>query len=122
MYGKLQLNVQPLCRNDIFSLVKESKRLCFTNEGTINYTMLKNSYSVIAYPVGYHIDIFKENNPSFENKSVSFNQNVVCLVMEKEEVVQVEEIMYGHYWIGEDPMVTNNVIFMIAIMDHMLKD
>ena len=75
MYGKLQLHVQPLCRKDIFSLVKESEQLCFINEGTINYIMLKNSYSVVAYPVGYHIDTFKENKPSFENK--------ICFIQSK---------------------------------------
>ena len=65
IYGKLELNVQPLCRKYTFSLVKESEQLCFTNEGTINYIMLQNSYLVVVYPVGYHIDTFKENKPSF---------------------------------------------------------
>ena len=37
--------------------------------------MLKNSYSVVAYPVGYHIDTFKENKPCFENK--------ICFIQSK---------------------------------------
>ena len=41
IYGRLQSNVQPLCRKDIFSLVKESEQLCFTSEGIINYIMNK---------------------------------------------------------------------------------
>ena len=74
-YDTLLDMLQPLRREDIFSLVKESKQLCFTKEGTINYIMLKNSYSVVAYPVGYHIDTFKENKPSFENK--------ICFIQSK---------------------------------------
>ena len=30
--------------------------------------MLTMNYSVVAYPVSYHVDTFKENKPSFENK------------------------------------------------------
>ena len=34
----------------------------------INMLSLENKYSVVAYPVCYHYDIFKEQSPSLENK------------------------------------------------------
>ena len=40
--------------------------------------MLKNNYSVVAYPVSYHVDTFKENKACFENKicfSINKNEN-----------------------------------------------
>ena len=61
-----------------FNLVNESKQFCFTKKATINYIILCCNCSIVAYPVGYHVDTFKQNMPSFENK--------ICFIQSKKDI------------------------------------
>ena len=63
-----KIDVQPMCRLDIFQSVQEAKKFTFCEKNIIRYIMLCSNYSIVAYPVSYHLDTFKENKPCFENK------------------------------------------------------
>ena len=59
--------------------------------------MLKNNYSVVAYPVSHHVDTFKEIKPCFENKMCfSINNNGNKNITERGGVVIII-IVYGLY-------------------------
>jgi hypothetical protein len=66
--------VQPLAVQQTLDDLKEAKELSNNMEDILSLVSSKSKYSMVCYPVGYHIDTFQLNMPSLENKICFINK------------------------------------------------
>lgn len=66
--------LQPLAVRKTLDDLKEAKSFSGNIDDILSLVSSKNMYSMVCYPVGYHVDTFEKNMPSLENKLCFINK------------------------------------------------